>query len=111
MVKNAKKRSARVDSRADISVTNGPIDKRQTRLRREMHGLAYVVSLDERRVARTVLMAPSVKICGFWAFFTIQVGTQNVMDVRMCDERSFAGECTDFRMHRKHRLSFDHNML
>ena len=32
---------------------------------REMQGLAYVVSLDERRVAREVLMAPSVKICVF----------------------------------------------
>ena len=48
MVKNAKKRSARVDYRADISVTYGPIDKRQTRMCREMHGLAYAVSLDER---------------------------------------------------------------
>ena len=45
MVKNAKKRSARVDYRADISVTNGPIDKRQTRMCREMHGLAYAMSL------------------------------------------------------------------
>ena len=76
MVKNAKKRSARVDSRADISVTNGPIDMRQTRMRREMQGLAYVVSLDERRVTRAVLTAPSVEICVFWAFFTIQVGGQ-----------------------------------
>ena len=73
-MKNAKKRSGRVASRADISVTNGPIDKRQTRMCREMHGLAYAVSLDERRVARAVPMAHSVKICGFGAFFTIQVG-------------------------------------
>ena len=58
LVKNAKKRSARVASRADISVTNGPIDKRQTRMCREMQGLAYVVSLDERRVTRAVLTAP-----------------------------------------------------
>ena len=65
-MKNAKKRSARVASRADISVTNGPIDMRQTRLRREMQGLAYVVSLGERHVTRAVLMAPSVKICGFF---------------------------------------------
>ena len=65
MVKNAKKRSARVDSRADISVTNGSIDMGKTRMCRERQGLAYVVSLDERRVARAVLMAPSVKICGF----------------------------------------------
>ena len=36
MVKNAKKRSARVDSRADISVTNNPINERQTRMGREM---------------------------------------------------------------------------
>ena len=83
---------------------------RQTRMRREMQGLAYVVLLDERRVARAVLMAPSVKICGFWAFFTIQVGAQKLIDFR-CDKRNFAGECTDFKMHRKHRLSFDHNML
>ena len=61
-MKNAKKCLARVDSRADISVTNGPIDMRQTRLRREMQELAYVVSLDQRRVPRAVLMAPSVKI-------------------------------------------------
>ena len=46
-MKNAKKRSARVASRADISVTNGPIDKRQTRMCREMHGLAYAMSLGE----------------------------------------------------------------
>ena len=111
MVKNAKKRSARVASRADISVTYGPIDKRQTRMCREMHGLAYVVSLDERCVARAVLMAPSVKICGFWAFFTIQVGTQNLIDFRRCDQRSFAEECTDFKMHRKLRLSVGHNKL
>ena len=69
MVKNAKKRSARVDSRADISVTNGPIDKRQTRMCREMHGLAYAMSLGERHVTRAVLMAPSVKICGFLDIF------------------------------------------
>ena len=110
-MKNAKKRSARVDSQADISVTNGPIDMRQTRLRREMQGLAYVVSLDERRVARAVLMAPSVKICDFWTFFTIRVGAPKLIDFRRCDKRSFAEECTDFKMHRKHRLSFDHNML
>ena len=110
-MKNAKKRSVRVDSRADISVTNGPIDMRQTRLRREMQGLAYVVSLDERRVARAVLMAPSVKICGFWTFFTIPVSAQKLIDFRRCDKRSFAEECTDFKMHRKHRLSFGHKML
>ena len=110
-MKNAKKRSARVDSRVNISVTNGLIDMRQTRLRREMYGLAYVVSLDERRVARAALMAPSVKICGFWAFFTIQVGAQKVIDFRRRDKRSFSGECTDFKMHRKLRLSFGHNML
>ena len=69
MMKNAKKRSARVDYRAEISVTNGPIDKRQTRMCREMQGLAYVVLLDERRVARAVLMAPSVKICVFFGVF------------------------------------------
>ena len=68
-MKNAKKRSARVASRADISVTNGPIDKRQTRMCREMHGLAYAMSLGERHVTRAVLMAPSVKICVFWTFF------------------------------------------
>ena len=79
---------------------------------REMQGLAYVVSLDERRVAREVLMAPSVKICVFfWALFTIQVGGQKVIDFRRRDKRSSAKECTDFKMHRKHRLSFDHNML
>ena len=84
MVKNAKKRSARVDSRADISVTNGPIDKRQTGMCREMHGLAYAMSLGERHVARAVLMAPSVKICGFWTFFTIPVGAQKLIDFRRC---------------------------
>ena len=110
-MKNAKKRSARVASRANISVTNGPIDMRQTRLRREMYGLAYVMPLDERRVSRAVLMAPSVKICGFWAFFTIQVDAQKVIDFRRCDKRSFAEECTDFKMHRKLRLSVGHNML
>ena len=78
---------------------------------REMQGLAYVVSLDQRRVARAVLMAPSVKICVFWAFFTIQVGGQKVIDFRRRDKRSSAEECTDFKMHRKHRLSFDHNMF
>ena len=109
-MKNAKKRSGRVASRADISVTNGPIDKRQTRMCREMHGLAYAVSLDERRVARAVPMAPSVKICGFWAFFTFQVGTQKLIDFR-CDQRSFAEECTGLKIHRKHRLSFGHKML
>ena len=91
-MKNAKKRSARVASRSDISVTNGPIDKRQTRMCREMHGLAYAVSLDERCVTRAVLMAPSVKICGFWTFFTIQVGAQKVIDFRTRDKRSFAEE-------------------
>ena len=111
MAKNAKKRSARVASRADISATKGPIDMRQTRMRREMQGLAYVVSLDERRVAHAVLMAPSVKICGFWTFFTIQVGAQKLIDFRRCDKRSFAEECTDFKMHRKHRLSFGHKMF
>ena len=110
-MKNAKKRSARVGSQADISATKGPIDMRQTRMRREMQGLAYVVSLDERRVARAVLMAPSVKICGFWTFLTIQVGVHKVIDFRGCDKRSFAEECTDFKMHRKHRLSFGHKML
>ena len=110
-MKNAKKRSARVASRADISVTNGPIDMRQTRLRREMQGLAYAVSLDERCVARAVLMAHSVKICGFGAFFTIQVGTQKVIDFRRRDKRCFAEECTDLKIHRKHRLCFGHNML
>ena len=111
MVKNAKKRSARVASRADISVTNGPIDKRQTRMCREMHGLAYAVSLDERRVARAVPMAHSVKICGFWTFFTIQVGAQKVIDFRRRDKRSFAEECAGFKIHRKRNLSFGHNML
>ena len=111
MVKNAKRRSARVDYRVDISVTNGPIDKRQTRMCREMHGLAYAVSLDERRVARAVPMAHSVKICSFWAFFTIQAGALKVIDFKRCDKRSFAEQCTDFKMHRKHRLSFGHNML
>ena len=110
-MKNAKRLSARVDPRADISVTNGPIDKRQTRMCREMHGLAYAVSLNERRVARAVLVAPSVKICGFGAFFTIQVGAQKLIDFRRCDQRSFAEECTEFKMHRKLRLSFGHNML
>ena len=70
-MKNAKKRSGRVASRADISVTNGPIDKRQTRMRRKMQGLAYAVSLDERRVTRAVPIALSVKICGLWTFFMI----------------------------------------
>ena len=106
-----KNRSTRVASRADISVTNGPIDKRQTRMCRKMHGLAYAVSLDERRVARAVPMAPSVKICGFWAFFTIQVGAQKVIDFRRRDKRSSAEECTDLKMHRKHRLSFGNYML
>ena len=68
MVENAKKRSARVASQADSSATKGPINKRQTRMCREIHGLAYVVSLDERRVARAVPMATSVKICGFGRF-------------------------------------------
>ena len=110
-MKYAKKRSARVASRADISVTNGPIDMRQTRLRREMQGLAYVVSLGERHVTRAVLMAPSVKICVFLTFFTIQVGAQKVIDFRRRDKRSFAEECAGFKMHRKHGLSFGHNML
>ena len=110
-MKNAKKRSARVASRADISVTNGPIDMRQTRLRREMQGLAYVVSLGERHVTRAVLMAPSVKICGFLIFFTIQVGAQKVIDFRRRDKRCFAEECAGFKIHRKRRLSFGHNML
>ena len=111
MVKNAKKRSARVDSRADISVINGPIDKRQTRMCREMHGLAYAMSLGERHVTRAVLIAPSVKICGFWTFFTIQVGAPKVIDFRRRDKRSFAEECPDFKIRRKRMLSFDHNML
>ena len=110
-MKNAKKRSARVASRADISVTNGPIDMRQTRLRREMQGLAYVLSLGERHVTRAVLMAPSVKISGFWTFFTIQVGAQKVIDFRRRDKRSFAEECAGFKIHRKRRLCFGHNML
>ena len=110
-MKNAKNRSTRVASRDDVSATKGPIDKRQTRMCRELHGLAYAVSLDERRVARAVPMAPSVKICGFWTFFTIQVGAQKVIDFKRCDKRSFAEECTDFKMYRKHRLSFGHNML
>ena len=108
---NAKNCSTRVASRDDVSATKGPIDKRQTRMCREMHGLAYAVSLDERCVARAVLMAPSIKICRFWAFFTIQVGTQKLIDFRRCDQRSFAEECTDFKIHRKHRLCFGHNML
>ena len=96
---NAKKRSARVASRADISAPNGPIDKRQIRMCKEMHGLAYVMSLGERHVTRAVLMAPSVKICGFWTFFTIQVGAQKVIDFRRRDKRSFAKECTGFKIH------------
>ena len=111
MVKNAKKRSARVDYRDDVSATKGPIDKRQTRMCREMQGIAYAVSLDERCVARAVPMAHSVKICGFWAFFTIQAGAQKVIDFRRRDKRSFAEECADFKIHRKRRLSFGHNML
>ena len=110
-MKNAKKRSARVASRADISETNGPIDKRQTRMCREMHGLAYAMSLGERHVTRVVLMAPSVKICVFWTFCTIQVGAQKVIDFRRRDKRSFAEECTGFKIHRKHWLSFGHSML
>ena len=94
----------------DISVTNGSINKRKTRMRREMYGLAYVMPLDERRVARAVLMAPSVKICVFWAFFTIQVGARKLIDLR-CHKRNYTEECTDFKMHRKLRLSFGHNML
>ena len=96
-MKKAKKRSARVGSLADISVTNGPIDKRQTRMCREMHLLAYAMSLGERHVTRAVLMAPSVKICGFWTFFTIQFGAQKVIDFRRRDKRSFAEECTGFK--------------
>ena len=111
MVKNAKKRSARVASRADISVTNGPIDMGSKRMCRKMHGLAYDMPLHERRVARAVLKAPSVKICGFWTFFTIQVGAQKMIDFRRRDKRSFVEECTGFKMHRKHRLSFGHSML
>ena len=84
---------------------------RQTRMRGEMQGLAYAMSLGERHVTRAVLMAPSVKICGFWTFFTIQVGAQKVIDFKRCDKHSFAEECTDFKIHRKHRLSFGHNML
>ena len=80
-------------------------------MRREMQGLAYVLSLDERRVTRGVLTAPSVKICVFWALFTIQVGAQKVIDFRRRDKHSFAEECTDFKMHRKLRLSFRHKML
>ena len=41
----------------------------------------------------------------------IQVGAQNVFDVGMCDERSFAGECTYFKIRRKPMVSFDHDML
>ena len=110
-MKNAKKRSGRVASRADISVTNGPIDMRQTRMCREMCGLAYAVSLDEWRVTRAVLVAPSVKICGFLTFFTIQVGAQKVIDFRRRDKRCFAEKCAGFKIHRKHRLSFGHKML
>ena len=66
---NCEKRSERVGSQADISATKGPIDMRQTRMRREMQGLAYVVSLDKRRVTRAVLPAPSVKICVFFDVF------------------------------------------
>ena len=73
---------------------------------REMHGLTYVMPLDERRVARTVLIAPSVKICGFWTFFTIQVGAPKVIDFRRCGKRSFAEECPDFKIRRKLMLSF-----
>ena len=71
---------------------------------REMHGLAYAMSLGERHVTRAVLMAPSVKICGFWTFFTIQVGAQKVIDFRRRDKRSFAEECAGFKIHRKRRL-------
>ena len=38
-MKNAKKRSARVGSQADISATKGPIDMRQTRMHREMDSM------------------------------------------------------------------------
>ena len=68
-MKNAKKRSARVASRADISVTNGPIDMRQTRLRREMQGPAYVVSLGERHVTRAVLMVAFSENLWFFDIF------------------------------------------
>ena len=64
-MKNAKKRSGRVASRADISVTNGPIDMRQTRLRREMQGLAYVVS---RRAARDTCSADGTFSENLWFF-------------------------------------------
>ena len=87
----------------------------KTRMRREMQGQAYFVSLDERRVTRAVLTAPSVKICVFWTFFTIQVGAQKVIDFRRRDKRSFSQcrteECTGFKMHQKLRLSFGHYML
>ena len=78
---------------------------------REMHGLAYAMPLDERHVARAVLMAPSVQICSFWTFFTIQVGAPKVIDFRRCGKRSFAEECTDFKIRRKLMFSFDLNML
>ena len=68
-MKNAKKRSGRVASRADISVTNGPIDKRQTRMCREMHGLAYAVSLG--RAARDTCSADGTfsENLRFWGVF------------------------------------------
>ena len=58
-----------------------------------------------------VLIAPSVKICVFWTFFTIQVGAQKVIDFRRRDKCSFAEKCIGFKIHRKHRLSFGHKML
>ena len=45
---------------------------------REMQGLAYVVSFDERRVARAVLIAPLVKICVFWASLIINFVSQKL---------------------------------
>ena len=75
-MKNAKNRSTRVASRDDVSATKGPIDKRQTRMCREMHGLAYAVSLDERRVARAVPMVQSPAVATQhprWSLFSVSI--------------------------------------
>ena len=90
----------------------------------EIHDLfGEIISVSEQRMNNCIVKTIdnvfqklrrwviSFKNRGFWTFFTIQVGVQKLIDFRRCDKRDFAGECTDFKIHRNPMLSFNHNML
>lgn len=92
--KNAKIRSTRVQSRAVISVTRGPSDKRPTQACRELNGLKYAGCFGEERVPRGMLGALALKNCRFRTLFRIGVGAQQPWYVNGPNKRSSVEQCT-----------------